>query len=400
MAAAGADRRAAIPTGRNTVKRSSLRGRAGAVALAGVLALTLAACSSDNGSDTPSGDATTPSGDETSEAPVELSGTLAGAGASSQGNAVEGWIAGFNELQPGVSVTYDAVGSGGGREQFLAGAVQFAGSDAALKPEELEAATERCFGGEALELPLYISPIAVIYNLPDVSAEHIQMSAATLAKVFNREITTWDDPAIAAENEGVELPATQIIPVNRSDESGTTENFTEYLSAASEGAWPHEPSGDWPLSGGQSGAQTQGMIDTVSGAVGTIGYADASRAGDLGTIALKVGDAFVPYSAEAAAAVVDASPATEDATDLRLTVELDRTTTAAGAYPLVLISYSIACSTYDDQADADNVKAYLSYVASPEGQDRAADPSVAGSAPISDELRDKVLAAIDSIDVA
>ena len=193
------------------------------------------------------------------------------------------------------------------------------------------------------------------------------------------------------------LPSTGIIPVNRSDESGTTENFTEYLEAASEGAWPHEASGDWPLSGGQSGQGTQGVIDTVSGAAGAIGYADASRAGDLGTVALKVGDGYVPFSAEAAAKVVDASPRAEDATDKRLVVELDRTTTEPGAYPLVLISYSVACSVYEDPADAANVKAFLTYVASPDGQERAADAAVAGSAPISDALRTEAQAAIDAI---
>lgn len=359
--------------------------RFGALALTGTLALTLAACSSGS------------TAEPGATSGAELGGSLAGAGASSQEKAVAGWIAGFNDAHPDVMVSYDAVGSGGGREQFLAGAVQFAGSDAALKEDELAAATERCEGGEAIELPLYISPIAVVYNLPDVDAEHLQLSAPTLAKIFNRDVTTWDDPAIAAENPGVTLPSLDIIPVNRSDESGTTENFTEYLEAASDGAWPHEASGDWPLSGGQSGQGTQGVIDTVSGAEGAIGYADASRAGDLGTAALKVGDAYVPFSAEAAAKVVDASPRAQDATDKRLVVELDRTTTEPGAYPLVLISYSIACSTYADEADAANVKAYLSYVASPEGQERAADPSVAGAAPISDDLRTEVQAAIDSI---
>ncbi|WP_087508378.1 phosphate ABC transporter substrate-binding protein PstS [Cellulomonas iranensis] len=368
--------------------------RFGAVALTGVLALALAACSSTSSAEP--GETSGAGGGSA----AELSGSLAGAGASSQEKAVAGWIAGFNDTYPDVAVSYDAAGSGGGREQFLSGGVQFAGSDAALKPEETEKAAERCFGGEALELPLYISPIAVVYNLPDLDTEHLQLSAATIAKIFNREITTWDDPAIAAENPDVTLPSTGIIPVNRNDESGTTENFTEYLAAASDGAWPHEASGDWPLSGGQSGKGTQGMIDTVSGAEGAIGYADASRAGDLGTVALKVGDEYVPFSAEAAAKVVDASPAAADATDKRLVVELDRTTTEKGAYPLVLVSYSIACSTYDSESDANNVKAYLSYVASPEGQERAADPSVAGSAPISDDLRTKVQAAIDAITVA
>ncbi|MHA7133564.1 phosphate ABC transporter substrate-binding protein PstS [Oerskovia turbata] len=369
--------------------------RAGSAAAVGVLALTLAACGS-NSTDSGGGAATEGAASGSTE---DLNGTLAGAGASSQEKAVAGWIAGFGDMAPGVTVSYDAVGSGGGREQFLSGATQFAGSDAALKEDELATATDRCFGGEAIEVPLYISPIAVIYNLPGLDTEHLQLSAETLAKIFNREITTWNDPAIAAENEGVELPATAIIPVNRSDESGTTENFTEYLADASNGAWPHEASGDWPLSGGQSGQGTQGVVDTVTGAEGAIGYADASRAGDLGTVAIKVGEEYVPFSPEAAAKVVDASPRAADATDKRLVVEIDRTTTEAGAYPLVLISYSIACDTYDKAEDAANVKAYLTYVASEEGQARAAEPSVAGSAPISDALRAEVQAALDSITV-
>ncbi|ACQ81668.1 phosphate ABC transporter, periplasmic phosphate-binding protein [Beutenbergia cavernae DSM 12333] len=373
------------------------RGAALAAVAAGA-ALLLAACGgnadgSENGTD---GEETTDGGSNA----ADLSGVLAGAGASSQEAAMAGWQAGFGDLAPNVQFSYDAVGSSGGREQFLSGGVQFAGSDAALDPDELAAATERCFGGEALELPLYISPIAVVYNLPDLGVENLQLDAATIAQIFNGDITSWDDPAIAEANPDATLPALAIIPVNRSDGSGTTENFTEYLAAASEGAWPHEPSDAWPVEGGQSGNGTSGLIDTVNSAEGTIGYADASRAGDLGTVALQVGEEYVPYSAEAAAAVVDASPATEDATDLRLTVELDRTTTAAGAYPLVLISYSIACSTYDNEEDAANVAALLSYIASPEGQERSAQPDVAGSAPISDDLRTRVEAAIAEIGTA
>lgn len=366
------------------MKRAGTR-RLAAGAVAGVVALTLAACGGGNGgADNGTGDG-------------DLSGSLAGAGASSQESAMEGWIAGFNDTYPNVVVSYDAVGSGGGREQFISGAVAFAGSDAALDAEELAEAQERCLAGEVLELPLYISPIAVVYNLPDLDAEHLQLSATTLARIFNGDITTWDDPAIAAENPGVTLPALAVTPVHRSDESGTTDNFTEYLAQAAPDAWPHEAAGDWPISGGQSGQGTQGLVDVVSSAEGAIGYADASRAGDLGTVALQVGEEFVPFSPEAAAAVVDASPAAPEASDTRLTVELDRTTTATGAYPLVLISYSLACATYADAGEAANVQAFLTYVASEEGQARAAEPAVAGSAPISDDLRARAQAAIDLI---
>lgn len=369
--------------------RASIR-RLAPLTAVGALALTLAACGDSAGG--PDGTA--------SDGGADLSGEIAGSGASSQENAVNGWIAGFMDAHPDLSVTYDPTGSGTGREQFLNGTVAFAGSDAALSDEELAAATERCYGGEAIELPLYISPIAVIYNLPGVDTEHLNLTPAAIAGMFTGAITTWNDPVIAAANPGVSLPDTAVIPVNRSDESGTTENFTEYLSAVAPDVWTHGPVESWPISGTQSGAQTSGMIDVVSGAEGTIGYADASRAGELGTAAVGVGEEFVPFSPEAAAAIIDASPAAAGATDLRLTIDLARDTTAAGTYPIVLVSYSIACSLYETEADAANVAAYLTYVASPEGQDRAAEPAVAGSAPISDDLRARVQAAIDKIAAA
>ncbi|WP_405002567.1 phosphate ABC transporter substrate-binding protein PstS [Georgenia thermotolerans] len=310
---------------------------------------------------------------------------------------MNGWLAGFQEQHPGVNVSYDPVGSGTGREQFLNGSVLFAGSDKAMSAEEVAKAKERCSGSEALELPVYISPIAVAYNLPG-SPQHLNLTPETLAKIFNGDIKTWNDPAIAADNPGVQLPSTAIVPVNRSDNSGTTENFTEYLAEAAGGAWPHEPSEKWPLQGTQSGAQTSGVVQTLQGSEGTIAYLDASQVPKgMGTAAVKVGNEFVPYSPQAAAAVVDASPPAPDATDLRLTIDIARDTTQAGAYPVVLVSYEIACSLYDKKQDADNVKALLTYIASPEGQDRAADPSVAGSAPITDALRQKVDAAINQI---
>lgn len=359
----------------------------------GALALSLSACGQD-ATDTNNGNTASPSS-------AKWEGNLAGAGASSQGAAMEAWTGEFiSSVVPGATVSYDPVGSGGGRKQFLSAGVQFAGSDSALKEEELAEAENRCFGGEALELPLYISPIAVVYNLPDVSAEHLNLDAKTIANIFNGTIKKWNDPVIAEQNEGVDLPDLAIIPVNRSDESGTTENFTEYLAATSEGAWSFEPSGDWPITGTQSGDKTSGLIDTVKNAKGAIGYADASRAGDLGTVALKVGDEYVPFSPEAAAKVVDASPRATDATDKRLVVELDRNTTEAGAYPLVLISYLIACDRYDSQSDVDNVKNFFTFVASKEGQELASQPEIAGSAPISANLRTEVQAAIDSISVA
>ncbi|MEV7973804.1 phosphate ABC transporter substrate-binding protein PstS [Cellulomonas sp. NPDC089187] len=360
----------------------------GALALAGVLALSLAACGSDNatGEDTTSGSDTTSS----------LSGELNGSGASSQESAMEAWRAGFQSQNPDVTVSYDPVGSGGGRTAFLDGSVAFAGTDSALDSDELTQAQDRCFGTGAVDLPVYVSPIAVVFNLDGVDS--LNMSAATIAKIFTNTITTWNDPAIAAENPGVELPDTAITPVHRSDESGTTKNFTDYLAKASGGAWTEEASGDWPLDGGESGAQTSGLIQAVQGGNGTIGYADFSKAGDLGVVSIQVGDEWVAPSEEGAATALDASPRDDSRGDGDIVIDIDRETTESGAYPMILVSYLVACQAYDTQDDVDLVQAFLTYVASAEGQ--SASESAAGSAPISDTLRTDVQASIDAIALA
>lgn len=358
------------------------------------LALTLAACGSDNAvtDDSASSD-DSPSGTPDSAAVSALSGELSGAGASSQESAMNAWIAGFQTTNPGVSIAYDPIGSGGGRTQFLTGGTQFGGTDSAFKDEEIAQAADRCYSGEHAELPLYISPFAVIFNLDGIDS--LNMSPATIAGIFNQQITSWDDPAIVAENPDVDLPALAITPVNRSDESGTTENFTDYLAATAGDAWPYEASGDWPVAGGQSAQGTSGVVQTVTDGQGTIGYADASKVGSLGSVAVKVGDAYVPFSPEAAAAVVDASPRADGRPATSLVVELDRTTTAAGAYPLVLISYSMICTGYEDPVEAELVQSFMTYIASPEGQEQAA--TAAGSAPISDQLRTEVQEILDAI---
>ncbi len=162
--------------------------------------------------------------------PSDLSGEIAGAGSTAQQAAQEAWIADFENANSGVTLSYDPVGSGGGREQFIAGGVAYAGSDAALSTEEgeLEKATKRCQPGELIEVPVYISPIAIIYNLAEV--EDLQLSPETLAKIFSQEITTWNDTAIATANPGANLPDTRITPVYRTDEPVPTQNFTDYLS--------------------------------------------------------------------------------------------------------------------------------------------------------------------------
>jgi phosphate transport system substrate-binding protein len=296
-------------------------------------------------------------------------------------------------VQPDLTVSYDPIGSGGGREQFLAGGTDFAGSDAALDGEELLVAAQRCGPAGIFELPNYISPIAVVYNLDGV--DELNLSAATLAGIFDQRITVWNDPAIVADNPGAQLPDLAITPVNRSDESGTTENFTDYLAAAAGGDWPHEPDGSWPVPGGEAAQGNSGVVAAVRGGRGAIGYADLSQVGDLGVARIAVGGDFVAPSAEAAAAVVEGSPRVEGRGEHDLAIELARDTAGSGEYPIVLVSYHIGCMEYDDPAVAERLHAFMTYVVSPEGQEAAAE--VAGSAPISDGLRERALDAIDAV---
>lgn len=367
-------------------------GRVAAVLVVGALAL--AACGNDPtgpGSDgSASPDSTSTGG---GNGGGDLKGNLALGGATSQESAMQAWIAGFQSSNPDVTVSYDPTGSGGGRTGFLEGSFAFAGSDSAMDDKEKATSKERCGGTEAIHLPVYISPIAVIYNLPEVP--DLQLSPATIAKIFNNKITKWNDPAIVADNAGKTLPDTAISPVHRSDESGTTDNFTDYLKATADADWPHEPDGEWPIQGGQSAQGTSGVVQTVQGGQGTIGYADASKAGQLGKALVKVGSEWVGPTPEGAAAVVDASPKVEGTPEHDYEIELDRKTTQSGAYPVVLVSYEIACLNYPKAEEGDLVKAFLGYIASAEGQKAAAD--AAGSAPVSSKLEADLKGAVDAI---
>lgn len=331
-------------------------------------------------------------GGSSGDSDSSLSGTLNGAGASSQQSAVNAWKQGFQTANPDVTVNYDAIGSGGGREQFIAGGVSFAGSDAYLKDDELASAKERC-SSDVVTVPVYVSPIAVVYNLDGV--DDLQLSPKTIGAIFAGDITTWDDKAIAAENPDADLPGDKITPVHRGDASGTTENFTAYLDEASDGGWPHGEVEEWPVKGGEAAQQTSGVIQAVSGGQGTIGYADASQAGDLSTVAVKVGEEFVAPTPEAAAKVLDTATPVDGRAETDLALEIDRKTEASGVYPIVLVSYQIACQKYEDAKEAELVKEWLTYVAGSDGQSASAE--AAGSAPLSDDFAAKVKTAIDTI---
>jgi phosphate transport system substrate-binding protein len=363
----------------------SARARIAAVGLTTAGALLLAGCGAANES-APAG------GNAGNSAAPTVSGTIAGAGASSQQAAQEAWIAGFTGANPDANITYDPSGSGAGRTQFLGGGVAFAGSDAALKDDELTQGRTRC-NGDVVEVPAYVSPIAVIYNLPGVT--ELNLAPATIAQIFDRKITKWNDPAIAADNPGAALPDLAITPVNRSDKSGTTQNFADYLKAAAPDAWSYDVSDTWPVQGGEAAQGTSGVVGAVKAGQGAIGYADESQAKDLGQAKVKVGTEYVGPTPEAAAAVLEASTRVEGQGDSVFAYKLARDTTASGTYPVVLVSYLISCAKYPDAATAELVKGYLTYVVSADGQRVAAD--TAGAAPLSDGLRNQISPAIGAI---
>ncbi len=374
-------------------------------ALAVVTSLALAACGGDS-ADEPA--AEEPSTEDTAEettattaaAPAsDLSGTLIGAGASSQAAAMQGWQAGFQAEYPNATVEYDPIGSGGGREAFLSGGTMFAGSDAALKDAEWELSKERCAGDlGAINLPHYISPIAIPYNLPSLDGTTLQLSPATIAGIFANEITNWSADEIAADNPGVDLPDLAINPVHRADESGTTENFTDYLAQAAGDVWTYGEIEAWDADGpggGEGAPQTSGVVAAVAAGEGSIGYADASQIGDLPAAAVGVAGSFVEFSPEAAGRIVDSSERTGGRNEYDFAISVNRTPDSADTYPIALVSYHIVCLEYETQEEVDLVKAFMTYVGSDEGQ--AASAASAGSAPISPEVQAEIAMSIAAI---
>ena len=351
--------------------------------------LLLSACAANEDAPAPAG-----SGSSSDAGTPALEGTIDGSGASSQGSAQEAWTAAFQTANTGVTINYAPDGSGAGRKAFIAGGVDFAGSDSSLSDEELASTFTACVAGTTpFEVPVYISPIALIFNVEGVT--DLNLDATTIAGIFKGDITKWNDDAIVALNDGVDLPDATITAVHRSDDSGTTKNFADYLNKVAGDVWDAEPADTFPYTVGEAAKGTSGVVDAVKNGTNTIGYADASKAGDLGVAKIKVGEDFVAYTAEAAAAVVEESPLVEgrDATDLAIAI--DRTTTDPTHYPLVLVSYIIGCNEYTDADAAALVKAYVSYMTSSDGQGVAA--SEAGAAPLAADLSAKVATVVDAI---
>lgn len=356
-------------------------------AVGAVAALALAGCAANEGGT-----------GGTTEEPTEstLSGTIDATGASSQTAAQEAWVAAFQTANADVTVNYEPTGSGTGRENFLEGGSNFIGSDRAFNAEEIAAGGfGACTTDDIVEIPVYISPVAVAFNLEGIDA--LNLDAATIASIFAGTITNWNDSAIATLNPDATLPDLAISPVHRSDPSGTQETFTNYLAATAPDIWTYEVSDEWPIQGGEAAQGTSGVVQAITAGNGAIGFADASQVGDLGQVHVGVGGEYVAYSAEAASQLVEGATLEEGRGEGDLAFAVDPAAAADGAYPIALVSYLIGCEQYEDANVAELVKSYFTYVASAEGQDAAAEN--AGNAPISDGLREKVNAAIELIQV-
>ena len=363
-------------------------------ALSGIVMLASVAACGDNTAATTDNSS---SSDSTSKS-TPISGNFSGAGASSQQAAVEAWIAGFQGTNPEAKIAYNPSGSGAGVQTFLTGATAWAGSDKALADDEVEQSKSVCTEGTAFDVPVYISPIAVVFNLKGVSdaGKHINMDAATIAKIFDGKITKWNDPAIADQNKDLKLPDTAITVVHRSDKSGTTQNFVSYFKDVTPDNWTYDLSENWPNEVGQGAKGTSGVVSTVKQADGTIGYADFSQVGDLGTVAVKVGDKYNEISAEAGSKVIGDSKQDDTVKgDNRIVIKINHATEAEGAYPIVLVSYDIVCPAYKDTKQAEFAKAWLTYVTSDEGQKAAQD--AAGTAPLPSSLKSEITKSIEAI---
>ncbi|MFA1537760.1 phosphate ABC transporter substrate-binding protein PstS [Actinomadura monticuli] len=340
------------------MKNGSRLAALGGVVVAGVLALS--ACGSDDNTTASSGSA--PSGDiDCAKASVNA------AGSSAQKNAIEEWTKVYASKCAGANLNYNPSGSGAGIQAFTGGQVAFAGSDSALKPEEATAAKQRCQGGAALNLPMVVGPVAVVYNLP--GADGLKLSPENIAKIFSGKITKWNDPAIAKENEGATLPASAIKPVYRSDESGTTDNFTNYLHTVAPDVWTWEKAKKWPNSTGQGAAKSDGVTSQVKSTEGAVSYVEMSYATNnkLQTAQVKNGAGeFTRLSPESASKAVAGAEVVGTGNDVAL--KIDYATKEPGAYPIVLVTYEIACEKGLPTEQAEFVKSFLTYTSSADGQ--------------------------------
>lgn len=320
--------------------------------------------------------------------------TITGEGSTAQQKAMEHFAQVLTD-NGGVVLDYTGSGSGDGVKKFLASDVDFAGSDSPLKGDEIAKAKTRCGGNDAWHIPLVAGPVAIAYNLDGV--ENLKLNPTVLANIFNSKITTWNDPAIAALNPGVTLPATKIIPVHRSDSSGTTDNFQKFLSNAAPAAWPYEHSKEFKGQGGSAAAKSTGVGDTVKKTAGSVTYVEWGFATEnkLGVADIDFGAGPVKLDSTSAGKALDAvtfkTPGSKD-----LVVDSDKlfASKTPGAYPLLLTTYEVVCSAGYSNADTGAALKTAFTTILDKGQDGLAD---LGYVPLPDGYKKTVQGTVDAL---
>ncbi|WP_426509866.1 phosphate ABC transporter substrate-binding protein PstS [Dactylosporangium sp. McL0621] len=354
--------------------------------------LALAACGSDNNepSSSASGGASGGTGSDVACA----SGTLTSQGSSAQGNAMAEWAKAYQQKCSGAQVNYQATASGAGITAFQGGTADFAGSDSALKSgDEQTKADARCGGAPALNLPMVTGPVAIAYNLDGV--KDLQLKPETIAKIFSGSIKTWDDAAIKADNPSASLPSTAILAVHRGDSSGTTDNFTNYLTAVAPSAWTFGHDKVWKAPGGSAEQKSDGVAGAIKKTAGAIGYVELSFAKTNALSMAKVQNGageFTALTGESAGKTIAGAKIAGTGDDLKLSI--DYATKEAGAYPIVLVTYEIVCSKGTDAAKLPLLKGFLGYTVSKDGQ---ALLDKLGYAPLPETVRAKVETAVKNL---
>jgi phosphate transport system substrate-binding protein len=369
------------------VKHQRHRAALGLLAGSGLL---LSACGSDTGGGT--SPSTNPGG---AVAITCSAGSLTAAGSTAQQNAVAQWIKDYLNKCSSANINYGGGGSAQGVQQFTDGKVDFAGSDFPLaEGKEQQAADARCKSGPAINIPMVGGPIAIGYNVPGVT-KSLNLSAVNLARIFSGKITNWNDPAIAQDNPGTQFPSLGIQSFHRSDGSGTTYNFTNYLANDAKADWAFGADKNWTATGGQGAKGSQGVAQGVKSTPGGIGYFELSFATQSQIPYAAVGNAegkFIPLTQDNAASFLSAAKVVGTGGDLKL--QFDYATTEATAYPNLLVTYEIVCSKGNAADKLPLLKNFLGYAASPAGQQEL---SGQGYVSLPDNLQQQVRQTIDSL---
>ena len=355
----------------------------GVVAVAA--AMGLAACSSSSSSSASSGSSSSASSSSSSGSSAKLSGTLNGSGSTFQLTFQQEAIAAFKSVQPNMTVNYGGGGSGKGRTDLASGTVEFAGSDSPIPAKEASNFT----GKTILYFPVQVGPITLSYNLSGVS--NLKLDATTIAGIFSGKIKTWNDPAIKADNSGVSLPSTAITLAVRSDSSGTTQNFTQFLVDSAPSAWTLGTSSTikWP-SAAHAASGNSGVAQVVKSTPGAIGYVDfaTAKASSLSyaSVKNKTGAYIVPSAASATAAADEVTPKA----NLTFAAVWQG---GAAAYPITYQSWDLVNAKQPNANDAAMLKAYLGYLLG-DGQKLL---TTIGLAPLPSSLDSKAVAQLSMI---